>query len=295
MFGIEAVKYRVSQTFLNYFDIYSVIDQQALVDQKKRQDEGPLNLMGSAREGTFVLNFEEVPPQSAPQGEQIGLLIEETERTDLGAAFPSFNLSPSRAQSIVVTTESFQHMPTISKCLPEVKPVSSEPSQILSQGKMHVLSYHLPSTIRLNKWELLFTTRRDGYSNLTFFSKLEDMTETILVIKDSQGYVFGALTTEEWQNRNGFYGDGYSFVFTFKDGDDLQLYPATGECEFYQHSDEDGIIIGGSDQPKERASLSIGDKYSRGFSGQTYTYNNEQLCSSPPKASSHQEGDFIID
>ncbi len=86
---------------------------------------------------------------------------------------------------------------------------------------MHVLSYHLPSTIRLNKWELLFTTRRDGYSNLTFFSKLEDMTETILVIKDSQGYVFGALTTEEWQNRNGFYGDGYSFVFTFKDGDDL--------------------------------------------------------------------------
>ncbi len=56
---------------------------------------------------------------------------------------------------------------------------------------------------------------------MTFFSKLEDMTETILVIKDSQGYVFGALTTEEWQNRNGFYGDGYSFVFTFKDGDDL--------------------------------------------------------------------------
>ncbi len=63
--------------------------------------------MSSAREGTFVMNFEEVPPQSAPQGEEMGLLIEETERTDLGSAFPSYNMTPSRASSIVVTTESF--------------------------------------------------------------------------------------------------------------------------------------------------------------------------------------------
>jgi len=163
----------------------------------------------------------------------MGLTIETPERFDTGSACRSYSLSSSRTQSIVVTRETFQNMPTISKCLPEVKLVSSEPSKVLSQAKMHVLSYHLPSTIRLSKWDLLFTPSRDGYSNLTFFSKLEDMQETILVIKDTRGYIFGAFVTEEWRDSNSFYGDGYSFVFSFKNGDDLSLYPATGECELY--------------------------------------------------------------
>ena len=76
-------------------------------------------------------------------------------------------------------------MPTISKCLPEVKPVTDEPSNVLSEAKMHVLSYHLPGTIRLNKWSLLFTPRRDGYSPITFYEKLEDYEETLVVVKDT--------------------------------------------------------------------------------------------------------------
>ena len=140
-------------------------------------------------------------------------------------------------------------MPTISKCLPEVKPVCSEASKALSEAKMHVLSYHLPGTSRLSKWNLLFTTRRDGYSHLTFFEKLADYEETVLVIKDTRGYVFGAYLTQEWRNTRSFYGDGYTFVYTFRDGDDLEIYPATGEAELYMQSDRNGFIIGGSDQP----------------------------------------------
>ena len=104
-----------------------------------------------------------------------------------------------RAQSIVVTRENFTDMPTISKCLPEVRPVASEPSRCLSDAKMKVLAYHLPGAIRLSKWSLLFTPVRDGYSHLTFFEKLEEYEETILVIKDTRGYVFGAFLTEEWR------------------------------------------------------------------------------------------------
>jgi len=144
---------------------------------------------------------------------------------------------------------------------------------------MHVLSYHLPGTIRLSKWKLLFTTCEDGYSHLTFYDRLEDAPETILVIKDTKGYVFGAFLTEEWNLTSKFYGDGYSFVFSFMDGDDLELYPATGENDLYQQSDRDGIIIGGSDNSSQRSSLTISDRFSRGHSGVSNCYNNHRLCS----------------
>jgi len=87
-------------------------------------------------------------------------------------------------------------MPTISKCLPEVKTVASEPSKILSEAKMHVLSFYLPGGIRLSKWKLLFTPTEHGYSHVTFFDRLENAMETILVVKDSKGSVFGAFLTE---------------------------------------------------------------------------------------------------
>ena len=93
----------------------------------------------------------------------------------------------------------------------------------------------------------MYTSRRDGYSHITFFEKLEEMRETIVAIKDTRGYVFGAFVTEEWHISKGFYGDGYSFVYTFRDGDDLELYPATNENDFFVQSDERGFIIGGSD------------------------------------------------
>lgn len=61
MWGIDTVKRRVSQTFLNFFDVYSQVDQKAYVDSRKNQNESPLDLRESANEGTFVMNFEDVP------------------------------------------------------------------------------------------------------------------------------------------------------------------------------------------------------------------------------------------
>ena len=62
MWGIDTVKRRVSQTFLNFFDVYSQVDQKAYVDSRKNQNESPMDLRESAaNEGTFVMNFEDVP------------------------------------------------------------------------------------------------------------------------------------------------------------------------------------------------------------------------------------------
>ena len=110
---------------------------------------------------------------------------------------------------------------------------TSEPSEILNEARVHVLTYHLPGTIRLSQWKKLFSVSRDGYSPLTFFDKTEEHDYTILALKDTKGYIFGAFCTEEWRPGNRFYGDGYSFVFTFREGDDLEIYRASGEDDQY--------------------------------------------------------------
>ena len=63
--------------------------------------------------------------------------------------------------------------------------------------------------------------------------------------------------TEMWQEKRYFYGDGYSFVFTFRDGDDLELFPASGECEMFQQSDKKGFIIGGSESMGQQTAITV--------------------------------------
>jgi len=81
------------------------------------------------------------------------------------------------------------------------------------------------------------------------------------VIKDRVGYIFGAFCAEEWKNSNVFFGNGDAFVFTFRNGDDLEIYPATGMDTQYQSADKDGIIIGGSTAAKSRAAITISNRF----------------------------------
>ena len=140
------------------------------------------------------------------------------------ANYRSQSMFGSRAQSIVFTRDNFVDMPTISKCLPDVKSMCSEPSQILSEAKMHVLRYHLPGTSRLSQWQLLFKISRDGNSHLTFYQKVDENPETVLAIRDKRGYVFGAFMTEQWRMGPNFYGDGYSFTNSIKSIESLHGY-----------------------------------------------------------------------
>ena len=90
------------------------------------------------------------------------------------------------------------------------------------------------------------------------FSKLADAEYTLLVIKDDMDHIFGAFCTEAWKESNDFSGTGESFVFTFRQGDDLELSATTGLDENYQMADRDGLIIGGGNKNEHtRAAITI--------------------------------------
>lgn len=85
-------------------------------------------------------------------------------------------------RNTIFTKEQFKGITNLFKSLPDYHPIARDKSEILNKGQMLVLSYHLPAVIRLQNWQLLFSLSRDGYSHHTFFEKLEDNEETILVV-----------------------------------------------------------------------------------------------------------------
>jgi hypothetical protein len=63
--------------------------------------------------------------------------------------------------------------------------------------------------------QLLFDTRNDGTSLITFFQKAKDHHETILVVKTEENERFGGFASETWKEHPKYYGDGQVCFFYF--------------------------------------------------------------------------------
>jgi hypothetical protein len=50
----------------------------------------------------------------------------------------------------------------------------------------------------MREWKLLFSINKDGCSMQTFYKKLKQRDNTVLLIKDGKDRVFGAFCCEEW-------------------------------------------------------------------------------------------------
>ncbi|CAI5517066.1 unnamed protein product [Closterium sp. Naga37s-1] len=75
------------------------------------------------------------------------------------------------------------------------------------------LAVTLPARLRTSPWRLLYSTARDGISMATLFRKIKGKGACLLVVRDSNKYVFGCFTNEEWRPMDRYYGNGECFVF----------------------------------------------------------------------------------
>lgn len=70
----------------------------------------------------------------------------------------------------------------------------------------------------LEEWKLLYHSATNGLSFNTFVANISSGDgPTVLVIKDTEGYIYGGYASQPWERRGDFYGDMKSFLF--------QLYP----------------------------------------------------------------------
>eukprot|EP00923_Selenidium_pygospionis_P037581 GHVN01065865.1.p1 GENE.GHVN01065865.1~~GHVN01065865.1.p1 ORF type:complete len:1126 (-),score=204.26 GHVN01065865.1:1383-4760(-) len=74
---------------------------------------------------------------------------------------------------------------------------------------------HLPATVSIRPWRLVFCSLLHGVSFQSFYRLVEDRAPCVLVVRDSAGVVFGGFSFEAFHSSSKFYGSGGNFVFTF--------------------------------------------------------------------------------
>ena len=79
-------------------------------------------------------------------------------------------------------------------------------SDILSDRKMSNLVARFPQYMRTYNWKRLYKLDEDGCSFITFFKNTRDYETTVLLIQDSNSWIFGGLITSSWKPSHLFYG-----------------------------------------------------------------------------------------
>ena len=120
---------------------------------------------------------------------------------------------------------------SISRCIPEFVPISKDPSEIIDKGMRAQIANYLPSLVKMREWKLLFNVNKDGISYTTFYSNVKDRDNTVLLVKDTKGKVFGAYCSEAWRKVLHFYGLGESFLFSFDSNKRITAFNFTGNNE----------------------------------------------------------------
>ena len=179
---------------------------------------------------------------------------------------------------------------------------------ILLQPQMKALleSGGLPQSLNYCKWKRLYSLSRDGDSFETFLTMVEGHDRTVLVVKTTEGQLFGGYAESRWEARHknrqadGFYGSAQACLFRFprcggnddlidkdetssavfsSDDNEVVMYKWTGANRYIQLCDaaKRTVAFGGGGDDGDFG-LCIEDDFRRGTTGHCSTFENEALC-----------------
>mmetsp|Transcript_51105 Transcript_51105/g.121421 ORF Transcript_51105/g.121421 Transcript_51105/m.121421 type:complete len:400 (-) Transcript_51105:260-1459(-) len=152
---------------------------------------------------------------------------------------------------------------------------------LLTADVAECLFEYLPVSARLpgvSEWVLAYSPKAHGVSLATFYRNVEKCRRTLVLIADTQGFVFGGFAPEAWLLGRHFYGSGEAFVFTFGKmtaTPQARLFPATTKNRCFMYSDSDSFAMGSSSTGKH--AIAICSDMLHGFSAPSMTYGNPML------------------
>ncbi|GBF88193.1 hypothetical protein Rsub_00905 [Raphidocelis subcapitata] len=156
-------------------------------------------------------------------------------------------------------------------------PQTSEPSQLLSPRHVTALAAALPARFRANSWALAYSTARHGISLQTLYRRAAGAAQTLLVVRDGGGHVFGAFTTEAWRVAPRFYGTGETFVFQLEPH--RAMWPwrvrAPVKNDYFIYATQECLAVGG----QGRFAIWLDADLLRGSSGACGTFGSPCLAS----------------
>ena len=90
------------------------------------------------------------------------------------------------------------------------------PSEILNNTQLKEIHCYLPYFHQYVSLYRIFSLSVDGSALKSFYKKCEGIKNSILVIKDDEGNVFGAYASDVFYPSSTFCGSADSFLFTFE-------------------------------------------------------------------------------
>ncbi|GFP82701.1 tld domain-containing protein 1 [Phtheirospermum japonicum] len=96
--------------------------------------------------------------------------------------------------------------------VPKLLHVDIDPSQILLTKEY---GWHIGGALspaELGEWKLLYHSSAHGMSFNTFLGHMQDG-PSVLIIKDTEGCIYGGYASQPWEKHADYYGDMRSFLF----------------------------------------------------------------------------------
>ncbi|OUS44057.1 TLD-domain-containing protein [Ostreococcus tauri] len=150
----------------------------------------------------------------------------------------------------------------------------SASSDIMSAEQMETLREALPAMCRMREWTLTYSTKRDGISLKSLYRRSSGKENTVLVVSDSGGAIFGAFCTEAWKLHSRYVGTGESFVFSL--APEGMKYAWSGENDYFMLGAADSLSVGGG----SAHAIRLEEDLLQGSSGECETFDSPPLASS---------------
>eukprot|EP01034_Spumella_vulgaris_P021734 gene21734-27787_t len=150
-------------------------------------------------------------------------------------------------------------------------------SSILSERHIHQLEAILPQSYQCYDWRLLYRLSIHGASLSTMLNRAQGVPNSLLVVRDSNGAVFGALISEylKINEKEKYYGNGTIGVWSFASGA-LHFYPWSFKNSYFLLSSREAIAFGGGGN----FAIYMDGDLNKGSSGPCATYSSPCLASS---------------
>jgi hypothetical protein len=157
------------------------------------------------------------------------------------------------------------------------------PSNFLNNEHVMQLKRQLPPHPQSNDWLLLYDSAKMGLAITSFCDRVLGRGPTILVIKDTEGHIFGGFGSESWKKSPKYYGNSQCFLFSIKD-DTVKIHPAGAYNTNYmyfnygnQYNPYNGLAMGGTGK-FDFFPLALDKNFAKGESrGSLLTYSSPTL------------------
>ncbi|OII71313.1 uncharacterized protein cubi_01788 [Cryptosporidium ubiquitum] len=117
--------------------------------------------------------------------------------------------------------------------------------KILNESMVDEITSYLPIVLALRRWQLSFCSKLHGVSFSSFYRRVSNRGPSILVVRDTNGVVFGAFISESIRNSTNYYGTGEMFVFTYKQLSLIDTKIPTEKCKFnYSETKQSNYELG---------------------------------------------------